>query len=211
MCGTAEAALVAVIVLTTTPPGSQRTMSAYQVLGSALASCGSRNSRAKAALIAPAVLRRIAPSAKASKPDTVTKQAVSSTARSTPGCASVAVSCVLRSRYWPMKNEAKLVTSEITSITAVSTAAFAQNSTPRRGITESDVRIIPVAYSDVTAMAPSITMTSCPIRASPTTLDCVAAKLAWSSGAVCAQWAASPAQSATAHPTPASTSRIIVQ
>ena len=71
------------------------------------------------------------------------------------------------------KNAAKLATSAMTSVTAASTAAFAPNSTPRLGITASDVRIMPVPYSDVITMAPRTTMTSWPISPSPTRLVCV--------------------------------------
>jgi hypothetical protein len=39
---------------------------------------------------------------------------------------------------------------------------LAANTTPRRGITVSDVRIIPVEYSDVIVSAPSAAMTSWP-------------------------------------------------
>ena len=70
-----------------------------------------------------------------------------------------------------MKNAAKLVTSAMTRVTAVSTMALAANTTPRRGSTVSEVRIIPVEYSEVIASAPSTTTTSWPSRASPTTLS----------------------------------------
>src|ERR1035441_1316716 len=40
--------------------------------------------------------------------------------------------------------------------------AFAANIVPRRGIAVSDVRIMPVAYSDVMVTAPSTAMTSWP-------------------------------------------------
>ena len=49
-----------------------------------------------------------------------------------------------------------------TSATAANTTALAANSVPRRGIAVSDVRIIPVAYSEVMVSTPSTAMTSWP-------------------------------------------------
>jgi hypothetical protein len=63
----------------------------------------------------------------------------------------------------PVKNAAKLVTSETASDTAVNTTALAEYSTPRRGITASDVLIMPVEYSEVITSAPSTTMISSPM------------------------------------------------
>ena len=73
-----------------------------------------------------------------------------------------------------MKNAAKLVTTAVTRVTAASTMALAVNTTPRRGSTVSDVRIIPVEYSEVMTSVPSTTTISWPSRASPATLSWVA-------------------------------------
>ena len=74
---------------------------------------------------------------------------------------------------------------------------MAPYSTQRLGITVSEVRIIPVEYSEVIDSTPRTTMTSWPSRASPRTLDWVGSKPARSCAAMCDQWAASPAQNAT--------------
>ena len=105
-----------------------------------------------------------------------------------------------------MKNAAKLVAVAMTRVTAVSTMALAANTTPRRGCTVSEVRIIPVEYSEVIASEPSTTTMSWPSRASPATLSWVASRKPRCPGGVCGQCAATPAQLATAQAMPASTS-----
>src|SRR5690349_20353629 len=96
-----------------------------------------------------------------------------------------------------MKNAAKLVTVATTRVTAASTAALAANTTPRRGSTASEVRIMPVEYSEVLASVPSTTTTHWPSRARPATLDCVGSRKTRACGGVWAQCAATPAQSVT--------------
>ena len=55
------------------------------------------------------------------------------------------------------------VITEMTSVTPVNTIAFAAKTTPRRGWAVSEVRIIPVEYSEVITIAPSTAMISWPI------------------------------------------------
>ena len=136
---------------------------------------------------------------------------LSITARSTFGCDSVAPACVLASRAWPMKNDAKLARSATTSATAANTAALAPYNAPRRGITVSDVRIIPVEYSDVIDSVPRTTITSWPSRASPTRLDWAGSKLTLSCPDMAGHRDASPAQYAMLQAAPAATSRNMVQ
>src|SRR5215471_7177522 len=95
-------------------------------------------------------------------PQAVRNRAPPITARSTPGWLSVTFRWWLDKIAWPMKNEAKHATSPVTSETTANTMAFAVNRTPRRGCTASEVRIIPVEYSDVMVSAPSTAMTSWP-------------------------------------------------
>src|SRR5262249_11204185 len=140
-----------------------------------------------------------------------TYSALARTARGTFGCDRVALTCVFVSRACPMKKDAKLVTNAATKATTVTTAALAPYSTPRRGITVSDVRIIPVEYSDVSVSVPRTTVTSWPSRASPTTLDCVGSKPSRSAGAMLGHRDASHAQYAMLQATPAATSRNKVQ
>ena len=157
------------------------------------------------------MLRRIAPRPKANSPHSATYRALPITARRTFGWDSVAPAWVLASRAWPRKNEAKLASNAMTRATGAKTAALAPYSTPRLGITVSDVRIIPVEYSDVMVSVPRTTMTSWPRSASPTTLDWVGSKPARSCAAMCGHRDASPAQNATDHAMLATTSMNSVQ
>ena len=68
-----------------------------------------------------------------------------------------------------MKKEANDATSPVTSATAANTTALAAYTVPRRGCTVSEVRIMPVEYSEVIVSAPSTAMTSWP-RISPNRL-----------------------------------------
>src|SRR5215469_11286127 len=157
--------------------------------------------------MAPAVLRRIMPRPKENSPHSATYNAEQVTARSTLGWDSVALACVLDSRACPVKKAAKLVRNATSRAIAVNTAALAAQRTGRRGITVSDVRIIPVEYSDVIASVPRTTVTSWPSRARPTMLDCVGSKPARSAADRCGHRAASPAQNATDQAMPAATIR----
>src|SRR5579872_4760650 len=114
------------------------------------------------AVIAPAVCRRMAPSANANRPQRVTYSALPTTARSTFGWDRVAVSCVLPSSSWPRKNDTNAATNVTTRATTAKTVALAAYITVRLGIAVSEVRIIPVEYSAVSVMAPRTTMTSWP-------------------------------------------------
>ena len=91
-----------------------------------------------------------------------------------------------------MKKAAKLVRNAVTRATAVNTAAFAPYNTPRRGITVSDVRIIPVEYSEVIVSVPRTAMTSWPRRARPMMLAWVGSKPARSCADRCGHRDASP-------------------
>src|SRR6516225_344241 len=147
--------------------------------------------------MAPAVLRRIMPRPKEHSPHSATYRAAQVTARSTLGWDSVALACVLDSRAWPMKKAAKLVRNATTRAIAVNTEALAAPRTRRLGITVSDVRIMPVEYSEVIASVPSTTITSWPSRASPTMLDWLGSKPARCAAGICGHRDASPAQNAT--------------
>jgi len=61
---------------------------------------------------------------------------------------------------WPSKNEVDDAISPAASATIVNAATLAANTVPRRGSTPSDVRIIPVEYSEVIVSAPSTAMMS---------------------------------------------------
>jgi len=62
----------------------------------------------------------------------------------------------------------------------------------RLGITVSDVRMLPVEYSEVSISAPNTTMTSWPSRATPRTLDWAGSKFARSCGDMRASCARCP-------------------
>src|SRR6266516_6709983 len=89
-----------------------------------------------------------------------------------------------------MKKDAKQATSPVTRDTTANTSALAANSVPRRGCTDSVVRIIPVEYSEVMVSAPRTAMTSWPTYR-PARLCWVASKLVgltpWGCDAVPAQ------------------------
>ena len=76
---------------------------------------------------------------------------------------------------WPMKKDTNDATSPVTRLTRKNTTPLAASTVPRRGCTVSEVRIIPVEYSEVTVSAPSTTMISWP-RFRPARLRCVASK-----------------------------------
>src|SRR3984893_7494272 len=76
----------------------------------------------------------------------------------------------------PTKKATKLVTREMVSVTAANVIALAAYRTPRRGITASEVRIIPVEYSEVMTSAPSTTMISSPRATCPVRLASAALK-----------------------------------
>jgi hypothetical protein len=77
---------------------------------------------------------------------------------------------------WPAKYAAKLVGRETASMTAVNTIALAASRTTRRGITVSEVLIMPVPYSEVIVSAPSTTMISSPSITTPVRAGVVALK-----------------------------------
>ena len=54
-------------------------------------------------------------------------------------------------------------TSPAASETSMKAVALAANRVPRRGCTVREIRIIPVAYSDVKVSTPSAAMMSCPM------------------------------------------------
>src|SRR6516162_9935042 len=181
--------------------GMNRTMSSCQFCGRKFVMIGMTNITAMTMVMAPAVCRTIAPMANAIRPTTVTNSALPMMARSTFGSDSVALAPVLDSNAWPRKNAMKEVTSETTSATAVNTMALAAYTTPRRGCAVSEVRIIPVEYSEVIASAPITAITSCPSWKNANRLTCVASKVALSPGDICDQLAATPPLIAAPMPT----------
>jgi hypothetical protein len=110
--------------------------------------------------IAPAVCRRIAPIPNDSSPQTARNSPPPTTVRSTSGAPSVVLICWLDKMAWPAKKARKLVTSPTTSATAPNTTPLAAKNVPRRGMEASDVRIIPVEYSEVMVRAPRTMITS---------------------------------------------------
>src|SRR5215469_5360385 len=123
-------------------------------------------------------------------PHAVRNRAPPITARSTFGSPSVTDRWWLDKIAWPMKNDPNDVISPMTRVTTANTTALAANTTPRRGCTDSVVRIIPVEYSEVMVSAPSTAMTSWPTYR-PARLCWVASKLVgltpWGCDAVPAQ------------------------
>src|SRR5690242_17073091 len=186
--------------------GSHRAMSSYQLLGSRWARIGITNSNPMTEVMVAAVCRKMAPAANANRPHRVTYKATPITARSTFGCDSVALSCVLVRMAWPRKNATKAVTIVTTRATTAKTTALAVYKVARLGIAVSDVLIIPVEYSAVSTIAPSTTMTSWPRKKSPAMLTWVASKVARSEALVCDQLDATPAEMAAPIPTLITTS-----
>src|SRR5215831_4646195 len=84
-----------------------------------------------------------------------------------------------------MKNDANDAISPVTSEITAKTTALAANTTPRRGCTDSVVRIIPVVYSEVMVSAPSTAMTNWPTYR-PARLCWVASKVALLISLACA-------------------------
>ena len=76
---------------------------------------------------------------------------------------------------WPMKNDTNDATSPVTMLTRKNTTPLAASMVPRRGCTISELRIIPVEYSEVMVSAPSTVMMSWP-RIRPARLRWVASK-----------------------------------
>src|SRR6516225_4853959 len=131
-----------------------------QLYGSRFPSSGSTNSTATMAVSAPAVCRISSPMPRASSPPTVRNSAPPMTARSTPGWLSVVLVWCDDMIAWPMKNDAKLLMRPVTNATAASTATFAAASRPRCGSAVSEVRIIPVEYSEVMTSVPTTPISS---------------------------------------------------
>ena len=111
----------------------------------------------------------------------------------------------------PVKKAAKLATRETANETAANNSALAAYSTPRRGITASEVRIIPVEYSEVITSAPRTTMISSPSATCPIRLERAALKSACAAAGCCDQCATVPAQARIAHATLATTCASSVQ
>src|SRR5215469_15351449 len=103
----------------------------------------STNIRPIPAAMTPAVCLSIAPIPKESSPQTARNNPPPITVRSTPGFPRVVLTCWLDRIACPAKNARKLVTMPVTSATRPNTRPFAANRVPRRGITLSDVLIIP--------------------------------------------------------------------
>src|SRR6516165_163942 len=131
-----------------------------QLCGSRFPSSGSTNSSPATAVSAPAVCRISSPMPRASSPQTVRNSAPPMTARSTPGWLSVVLVWCDDMIAWPITNEAKLLIRPVTNATAANTATFAATSRPRCGSAVSEVRIIPVEYSDVMTSVPTTPITS---------------------------------------------------
>src|SRR5690242_16708441 len=112
-------------------------------------------------------------------PHAVRNRAPPITARSTFGWPSVADRWAWApdSIAWPTKKDPNDAISPVTSVTTANTTPLAAKTTPRRGWTASEVRIIPVEYSEVIVSAPSAAMTSWPTYR-PARLCWVASKLA---------------------------------
>ena len=125
--------------------------------------------------MAAAVCRSRVPRPNASIPHTARNSPPPITARSTFGSPRLVFRFLLDKMAWPMKNEPNDATSPVTRLTRVNTMPLAASTVPRRGCTDSEVRIIPVEYSEVMASAPSTTMISWP-RTRPIRLCWVGSK-----------------------------------
>src|SRR6185437_10330909 len=97
-----------------------------------------------------------------------------------------------------IRNETNEMTSPTTNATAETTSSLAQNTGARRGCAVSEVRTIPVEYSEVIAIAPNTTMISWP-RMMPNRVRWV--RSSWASCAVVASpWLARPQLPSTLMP-----------
>src|SRR5580700_7356729 len=114
------------------------------------------------------------------------------------------------SSAWPRKNDTNESTTESTSVTRPNTMPLAANITERRGITVSEVRIIPVEYSEVMTSAPSTAMTSGPRNPIPPRLVEVASNVALSDADMLCQLDLMTAQIRAENPTLSTTSTSIV-
>src|SRR6516164_2724683 len=181
--------------------GKNRMMSQRQVSGRSCTMIGMTNIRPIAEVIAPAVCLMIAPRPNAISATTVTNSAVPMIAVSTvPGeITMVPLNVTLPAgpfwtafagmvtewnsealtpepdmAAWPTKNAVNEVIIETIRATVVNTISFAAYTTPRRGCAVSEVRIIPVEYSDVIVSAPSTAMMSWPNSKKAISDACVA-------------------------------------
>ena len=111
----------------------------------------------------------------------------SSTARSTPGWASVACGAGDLSASSPAAKAPKASTSPATSVMAATTAALAASTVGRRGTAANVALIMPEENSVVIASAPRTPRTSWP-RASPVKLSLTGSKEARSAADIVAQW-----------------------
>src|SRR5215470_9667794 len=180
--------------------GKNRMMSQRHVSGRICTMIGSTNNRPNAAVIAPAVCLMIAPRPNAISAATVTNSAQPMIAVSTvpgeitmvPMNVTLFGGVIITSRgtvtewnsealtpepdmaAWPTKNETNEVTNETIRVTVVNTISLAAYTTPRRGCAVSEVRIIPVEYSEVITSAPSTAMMSWPNSKKAISDACVA-------------------------------------
>src|SRR6516164_8858237 len=205
--------------------GKNRMTSQRQVFGRSCTMTGMTNIRPIAEVIAPAVCLMIAPRPNAISATTVTNSAVPMIAVSTvPGeitmvplnvtlpvgpfwnafagivmeWSNEALTPEPDMAAWPTKNAMNEVISEMTRATVVNTTSFAAYTVPRRGIAVSEVRIIPVEYSDVIVSAPSTAMISWPNSKKPPSEACVASIPALFAGLLCRLFAiAKPAMTMT--------------
>jgi hypothetical protein len=92
----------------------------------------------------------------------------------------------------------------------VNTIAFAEYTTPRRGWAVSEVRIIPVEYSEVITIAPRIAIMSWPISKNAPSEAWVASNPATFHGWLL-NWAAWPAVIAASMPMETTSSAVSVQ
>src|SRR5581483_9520946 len=158
----------------------------------------STNSRPTPLVIAPAVCRRIAPSPKARIAEPARYRPPPTTACIACGLLSVRSTPLARQNEESIRNETNEMTSPTTNATAETTSSFDQNTEARRGWAVSEVRIIPVEYSEVIAMAPKTTMISWP-RMMPKRERWV--RSSWAScAAVASPWLARPQLPSTLMP-----------
>ena len=134
------------------------------------------NSSPIAAVIAPAVCRSTAPRPNESRPQTARNRPPPITARSTPGWPSAELMCWVDRMACPDEVADERRHQPDDQRYRREYRALAPNQTPRRGMTDSDVLIMPVEYSDVIVIAPSTAMTSWP-RISPNRLISVACEM----------------------------------
>src|SRR5579863_2415549 len=117
---------------------------------------GSTNTTPAKAAMAPAVLREMSPNPNAINANREMHKPVINTARSAPGVPNVAEGIPRPARMpSPRKNDAKLSSSQNTTVAAAVTPILAASRTGRLGVADNVARMVPLEYSAVMSNAPN--------------------------------------------------------